>query len=191
MACYARIRLMSLSICVLLAGCTPDWTVATGSTAAGRIAGPTEPGGAEEWLLPSTVNGYLMRTQLYRPPGGGPFPMALISHGSQQDAMRRKKSPRSDFAALARWFVSRGYVVVLPERPGHGGGGRYLEDQRGCDDADYIGAANGAADSISIAVDYMKRQSFVLPQGSCWPAIRPEPSAAWLTLRVIPEACAP
>lgn len=136
-----------------------------GADAPGRIEAQVQADGAEAWLLPSSISGYLMRTRVYRPAGAGPFPMVVVSHGSEQDPVRRRKMPQPDYPALTKWFVERGYVVVVPERPGHGGGGKYLEDQRGCDNADYVGSANGAADSIAAAVDYMKRQDFVAPQG--------------------------
>ncbi len=90
--------------------------------------------------------------------------MAIINHGSEQDPARRKRSPFPEFASLTQWFVRHGYVVVVPQRPGHGGGGPYLEDQGGCEDANYLKAANGAADSIASAVAYMKQQSFVQPE---------------------------
>ncbi|MBL8576304.1 MAG: prolyl oligopeptidase family serine peptidase [Mesorhizobium sp.] len=106
-----------------------------------------------------------MRTRVFRPPGEGPFPLVVISHGTEQDPVRRARSQPAQFKGITKWFLDRGYVVVLPERPGHGGGGTWLEDQGGCDDANYAQAANGAADSIATAVEYMRRQSFVRPDG--------------------------
>lgn len=161
--CSSLRRTLLLSAVVLaLAGC-----VATDGQIAlepGRI-GATSTAGAEEWMLPSPVPGFLMPARVYRPPGDGPFPMVIVSHGSQQDANARRRMPFPTYPDLTEWFVARGYVVVIPERPGHGSGGRYLEDQGGCDDADYVRSANGAADSIAAAVGYMRRQDFVQPQG--------------------------
>lgn len=148
-----------------LAACVPGDLPQTGAAAPGRIAAPAQPDGGESWLVPSGAANQLMRTQVYRPAGAGPFPMALISHGSEQDPARRRTMPRPAYPDLTRFFVEHGYVVVVPERPGHGAGGRYLEDQRGCDNADYTASANGAADSIGAALDFMKKQDFVKPQG--------------------------
>src|SRR5262249_38994073 len=54
---------------------------------------------------------------------------------------------------LTTWFVKRGYFVALPVRPGHGHtGGAYLEDQGGCDDADFVRAGRGGATSIEAAL---------------------------------------
>jgi len=137
--------------------------VGPGQVSASGKVGETE---AEEWMIPSSArSGFRMRALVFRPAGNGPFPMAVINHGSDQDAGRRKRSRLPEFASLTSWFVRHRYVVVLPERPGHGGGGPYLEDQNGCEHADYVKAAEGAADSIADAVDYMKQQSFVSPEG--------------------------
>ena len=46
--------------------------------------------------------------------------------------------PQPEYRALAGWLVANGFAVLVPERPGHGAtGGKYLEDQGGCDEADY------------------------------------------------------
>jgi dienelactone hydrolase len=103
-----------------------------------------------------------MRTVILRPQGPGPFPLMVMNHGSTQSAERRMAMALPDYGALARWFVRRGYAVALPQRPGHGAtGGRYLEDQNGCDDADFLTAGHGAAESIAAAITYLTAQPFV------------------------------
>ncbi len=161
----ARTRrcLLVSSVAMALAGCVA--TDAGGPQAAGMVGAAVEAGGGEEWMLPSGDPSYLMRTRVYRPGGSGPFPMVVISHGSEQDPAARRRARRPDYPGLTRWFLERGYVVVVPERPGHAGGGDYLEDQGGCRDADYVKSADGAADSMAAAVDFMKRQPFVAPDG--------------------------
>ena len=75
---------------------------------------------------------------LFRPPGDGPFRLAVIAHASTQNVLRRAQMPQPEYRALAAWLVARGFAVLVPERPGHGAtGGKYLEDQGGCDEADY------------------------------------------------------
>jgi dienelactone hydrolase len=158
-----------LGIVVMLAA------MLSGCVSAGMdVSGPVEPrqaakadaGAGEQWLIPSTQAGFLMRARVFRPAGPGPFPLAVINHGSEQDAARRRKAPAPTYPALTDWFLARGYVVMVPVRPGHGNGGKYLEDQGGCKDADYARAGNGAGDSIGAAVAYMQRQPFVRPQGT-------------------------
>jgi len=130
------------------------------------LIGPQTPGQGEFrrqlWLVPSGEPGVLMRTTVYRPSGAGPFPLLVMNHGTTQNAERRRMLPAPDFGTLAQWFVRRGFVVALPQRPGHGEtGGVYHEDQGGCDDADFAGAGRGAAGSITAAVGYLAAQRFV------------------------------
>jgi dienelactone hydrolase len=62
--------------------------------------------------------------------------------------------------------VARGFAVLVPERPGHGAtGGKYLEDQGGCDEADYARAGRATADVIATAVGLVRRQPFIRPDG--------------------------
>jgi dienelactone hydrolase len=52
--------------------------------------------------------------------------------------------------------------VLVPERPGHGAtGGKYLEDQGGCDEANYSRSGYATADSIKAALNYLIAQPFV------------------------------
>jgi dienelactone hydrolase len=114
------------------------------------------------WLIPSPVKGLMMRAVARRPPGPGPFPLAVINHDSTQNAQWRAKFPLPDDEAASAWFLARGYVVVLPQRPGHGEtGGPYIEDQHGCAQADYRRAGLATADSIAAAIGFMTRQDFV------------------------------
>jgi dienelactone hydrolase len=104
---------------------------------------------------------------LFRPPGGGPFPLAIIAHASTQNLLCRAQMPQPEYRALASWLVARGFTVLVPERPGHGAtGGRYLEDQGGCDEADYSRAGPATADSIPVALAYMREQAFVRQNGT-------------------------
>lgn len=130
--------------------------------------GPEEaPHRRQLWTVPSPDPGTSSRAVLFRPPGDGPFPLAVIAHASTQNALRRAQMPQPEYRALASWFVSRGYAVLVPERPGHGAtGGRYLEDQGGCDDADYLGAGRATADSIAAAMTEIRKQPFIRGNGT-------------------------
>jgi dienelactone hydrolase len=55
--------------------------------------------------------------------------------------------------------------VLVPERPGHGAGGKYLEDQGGCDEADYARAGRITADEIAAAIGFLRQQPFIRPGG--------------------------
>ncbi|MGY4448940.1 pimeloyl-ACP methyl ester carboxylesterase [Bradyrhizobium sp. i1.3.1] len=52
--------------------------------------------------------------------------------------------------------------MLVPERLGHGAtGGRYVEDQGGCDEADYARSGRATATEISLALDFLRKQDFV------------------------------
>ena len=49
---------------------------------------------------------------------------------------------------------------------GHGAtGGKYLEDQGGCDEADYARSGRATADEIAAAAGFVRKQSFIRPDG--------------------------
>ncbi|SHK70847.1 Dienelactone hydrolase [Bradyrhizobium lablabi] len=121
-----------------------------------------EPDREQQWLLPSPDPDTAAHAVLFRPPGNGPFRLAVIAHASTQNVLRRAQMPQPEYLALAAWLVKRGFAVLVPERPGHGAtGGRYLEDQGNCDEADYVHAGRATADEITAALDYLRGQSFI------------------------------
>ena len=125
-----------------------------------------EPARMQQWLLPSPVADSAAHALLFRPPGEGPFPLALIAHATTQNTLRRAQMPQPEYRALAVWLVARGYAVLVPERPGHGAtGGKYLEDQGGCDEADYAKSGRATADAIATAAGFMRQQRFVRRDG--------------------------
>jgi dienelactone hydrolase len=125
-----------------------------------------EPYRQQQWLVPSPDPATPAHAILFRPPGDGPFPLALIAHASTQNVLRRAQMPQPEYRALAAWLVARGFAVLVPERLGHGPtGGKYLEDQRGCDDADYLQAGRATADEIAAALGFVRRQPFIKPGG--------------------------
>src|SRR5262245_20463070 len=116
----------------------------------------------QSWFIPAQDRITLMRTTLFRPQGAGPFPLAVIAHGSTQNEIRRAEFRAPQYPALTEWLVARGYAVAVPQRPGHGEtGGPYYEAQGGCADANFAKAGQGTASSIAAAIDYLSSQSFV------------------------------
>src|SRR3977135_479154 len=126
-----------------------------------------EPDRLQRWLVPSPDPGPPSHAILFRPAGDGPFPLALIAHASTQNVLRRAQMPQPEYRALAAWLVARGFAVLVPERPGHGAtGGKYLEDQGGCDEADYSRSGYATADSIKAALSYLREQPFIRQDGT-------------------------
>jgi dienelactone hydrolase len=126
-----------------------------------------EPNRMQQWLVPSPDPDIAAHALLFRPSGDGPFPLALIAHASTQNVLRRAQMAQPEYRAMAAWLVARGFAVLVPERLGHGStGGKYLEDQGGCDEADYSRAGRATAASIAAALSYLRGQSFARQDGA-------------------------
>ncbi|CAG2126672.1 CocE/NonD family hydrolase [Cupriavidus plantarum] len=96
-----------------------------------------------------------LETTIFRPPGEGPFPLVVISHGKAPG--KPAFQGRARFAAQSAEFLKRGYVVALPMRQGFSrSGGMYIGG--GCNVQ-----ANGLvqAEDLVAALDYLTRQSYV------------------------------
>lgn len=141
-------------------------TTATAQAGFGAQGPEGEPYRLQQWLVPSPDPDRPAHAVLFRPAGEGPFPLALIAHASTENVLRRAQMPQPEYRALAVWLVARGFAVLVPERLGHGAtGGKYLEDQGGCDEADYVRAGRATADEITAAAGFMRKQPFVRPDG--------------------------
>jgi dienelactone hydrolase len=57
-----------------------------------------------------------LETTLYKPDGDGPFPVVVINHGKAAGDSRFQSRYRP--AVAARYFMQRGYAVVVPMRQG-------------------------------------------------------------------------
>ena len=154
----------------LLCGLIVMLAIAVGSPRAQKSTGPQGPEQGvirrQPWLIPAQDRTTLMWTEVFRPPGNGPFPLAVINHGSTQNELQRGALRTPEYAALTEWLVAHGYAVAVPQRPGHGRtGGPYYEDQGGCAHADYRKSGVNTAGSIAAAIDFMILQKFVRKTG--------------------------
>jgi dienelactone hydrolase len=149
---------LALSALVIFAGQTPSL---------GPQGADGEPNRAQQWLVPTPVANRPAHAVLFRPSGEGPFRLAVIAHATTQNVLRRAQMPQPEYRALAAHLVAHGFAVLVPERLGHGAtGGDYLEDQGGCDEADYAHSGRATADEIRSALGYMRSQRFVRRDGA-------------------------
>jgi dienelactone hydrolase len=91
----------------------------------------------------------------WRPPqGDGPFPLVLLSHGSNADAAARQRFTPLGYWNTARWFLNRGFAVLYVLRPSYGASeGPYLEaNAPRCDQADYGPGFEAMADTLAAAL---------------------------------------
>ncbi len=117
----------------------------------------------QEWRIPGP-GGAMMVATVFRPQGGAKAPLMVMNHGSLANPAERLKMGRPHFTAVSSYFVTRGYVVVLPLRRSYGAtGGAFAEDYGRCEAPDYLNAGLQTAADIRATIDYMRAQPFVLP----------------------------
>jgi dienelactone hydrolase len=127
------------------------------------LACPSSAQGTREETVRIPASGATMVATVMRPPGEEKRPLVIINHGSPADGSQRPKMERPRYPSLSSWFVSRGYVVVLPMRRGYGEtGGAWAEDYGRCQTPDYFGAGLQGAADIKAALDYMRGQPYVV-----------------------------
>jgi dienelactone hydrolase len=95
---------------------------------------------------------------VFRPEGKGPFPLAVINHGSPRLAADRRASGRQRFEAQSREFARRGFIVAVPTRRGYGdSGGEWVEGFGSCRNPDYFASGLESARDVRAAVAELKR----------------------------------
>ena len=121
----------------------------------------------ESALIPEFEHGRLqaeLHGRICRPASDTPVPLVVINHGSPpngEENRPRMQLGRCDGEA-ARWFVSRGYVVVFALRRGYGEtGGSWAEAPGSCDHPDFVHAGLETARDIDAIVDYATQLPFV------------------------------
>jgi dienelactone hydrolase len=93
---------------------------------------------------------YELETTLFKPPGPGPFPLAVVNHGKPADNVAiALERGRIRYATLAHELVKRGWMVAVPMRRGFAGSDGTLP-RATCDLAAY---ARREAEDVAGAVD--------------------------------------
>jgi dienelactone hydrolase len=96
---------------------------------------------------------------VFRPPGPGPFPLAIFSHG-RAVGERRAQQGRQRFETQARWLVEKGFAVLVPTRVSYGDtyGDFDPEDSGPCQGKRYEPMARAAADQAMAALAHAQGQ---------------------------------
>jgi dienelactone hydrolase len=120
------------------------------------------------WLVPSGDPKVQLRATVFRPDqssAGSPRQntLVVINHGTDESTRLSVSMPV--YYWLSRWFVDRGYVVVIPQRRGHGAtAGELAESVGTCETADHYVSGQIAADDIAATIEFMIGQAFVAPR---------------------------
>lgn len=95
-----------------------------------------------------------LETTIYKPDGEGPFPVAVINHGKSPGDSKFQGRYRP--AVAARYFLQRGYAVIVPMRQGFSkSAGAYIGG--GCN-VESNGRAQ--AEDVKAVLDYVTQQSW-------------------------------
>jgi dienelactone hydrolase len=96
----------------------------------------------------------------YKPAGAGPFPVVVMSHGRAGDAAGRAKPERQRFMAVTRFWIARGFAVIVPTRLGYGATGVEPDTEYSglCNNKTYGPMAEAAAHQIRTAVAFAASQ---------------------------------
>ena len=110
---------------------------------------------AETVLMVPKTSGFFsteLETTVYRPAGDGPFPVVVINHGKAPG--NPKFQARYRPVVAARYFVARGYAVVVPMRQGFSqSSGAYI-----------AGGCNVGGNGREQAVDVVATLDYVVAQ---------------------------
>jgi hypothetical protein len=92
-----------LALLVLGVVCTEN---APAQTRFGPQGPEGEPDRKQQWLVPSPDPDTPAHALLFRPPGDGPFRLAVIAHASTQNVLRRAQMPQPEYRALTARLVA-------------------------------------------------------------------------------------
>jgi len=147
----------------VLAGCAEE--AAPALRQAGPLDRPEGPWAQQYHAVP--VEGRLILARLCRPAGEGARRLAVLNHGKPVTATEIEAfTLPSCEAEQVRWFLERGFAVMLPLRRGYGAsGGAVAERNAACAASrDYVPSAQETAKDIHAAIDYATRLPGILPE---------------------------
>jgi dienelactone hydrolase len=113
---------------------------------------------------PSGDQSLTLEATLFRPPGLGPFPLLVLSHGTPRDR-RQQLGGCLRYDAQSWAFVSMGFAVVIPMRRGFDSSeGEYAEEEGFCDQALFYEAGMESAKDLRATLQYMSTQASINPR---------------------------
>src|SRR5262245_18715522 len=121
----------------------------------------------EELRIPMEAAGTRgLEAMLLRPAGTRRYPLALISHGTPREAMRREEMSPYRSYRQALEFARRGFAALVLMRRGYGdSGGQYAESSGPCERRDYLRSARASASDLRAAIEAMSNRTDVSTDG--------------------------
>jgi dienelactone hydrolase len=158
-------RLLGLLL-LAMASCAAEAPVAL--TAPGPLGRAEGPWAQQSHAVPVAGPGgpRLILARLCRPPGDAPRRLAVLNHGKPVSTAEIEAfALPSCEAEQVRWFLERGFAVILPLRRGYGAsGGTVAERNPTCAPSrNYVPSAMETARDIRAAIDYATTLPGILP----------------------------
>ena len=158
-------RLLGLLLLVM-AGCAAE---APALREPGPLGRPEGPWAQQFHAVPVAGPGgpRLILTRLCRPPGDAPRRLAVLNHGKPVSTAEIEAfTLPSCEAEQVRWFLERGFAVILPLRRGYGASaGPVAERNPTCAPSrDYAPSALESARDIRATIDYATALPGILPE---------------------------
>jgi dienelactone hydrolase len=110
-----------------------------------------------------------MLAGVFLPPGQGPFPVLVYSHGRSGTALERSQTRIPDLRSHVTYWLRKGFAVVAPIRPGYGETGGFDREDSGvrldtfgnCWGYPNFGeAASASASALLATIEWVRHQSW-------------------------------
>jgi dienelactone hydrolase len=114
--------------------------------------------------LPAAFDGQVLTLEAMelRPRLPGPFPLAIIAHGTPGTEDKRRQYKVDSFTPQAIEFARRGFVTIAFLRRGYGtSDGRYAESNGACGHMNYLDAGLESARDIAAAIQSFANKPYV------------------------------
>jgi dienelactone hydrolase len=114
--------------------------------------------------LPAAFDGRVLMLEAMelRPRLAGPFPLALIAHGTPGTEEKRKQYKVETFTPQALEFARRGFVAIVFLRRGYGtSDGRYAESNGTCGRMNYADAGVESARDLAAAIQALADRPYI------------------------------
>jgi dienelactone hydrolase len=103
----------------------------------------------------------MMPVTEFRPDGDGPFPLVVMNHGRSE--AHRAEPARWRYESVARYFVRRGFAVMVPTRLGYGSTGLVPdpEDMGPCNNRRIDPGLEAAATEVLAVLDHARTLPYI------------------------------
>ena len=141
-------------------------------SAPARGGDPSPPRRIQEeiWALPLPLPTF---AYVVRPVGDGPLPLVIMNHGVSLNPTDRSFFPLVEFRAAAKWFASRGDLVVAPVGSGYGASaidiperglyGPFFSKVGKCTNPNFRSPGLAVAQVDLWIIDYMAAEKRIIP----------------------------